>query len=404
MPLGQDSHFLTKSDLVVGTHLEFNQSVPMLSRDYPVKLLCIPDIHCLIKEPRNRNGVLISRTNQLIDELCYIMVQNNITGVVFLGDIADQGASSSNLNDESTRLSKIIKLVRCADGNAFSVFGNHERTYHANNMFYTIASIDSEDLRHEVFGFNKPELLYPYIRTPACIDYGICKIYLMHFRKAPKDKLYRVNDVNYHTVCLYHDDLISFESKMELYHHKLGNGIDIHNTNIFDNVDWAILGHIHTPLETFNLLNERKTVVDCVGSFIGRNIAEKHERLKLPVICIDENGLSREYLNFNIGAFEGTVNETVVADERKKRQMSALLKKETIDTFNVADYGDLMGNIKNAEIRSIIEKSVHPLVPKSLDMYSKWYNKKYKTSTDVESRMGENEDIFDGIDDETLII
>lgn len=345
-----------------------NTSVPIIENreNYFQCIPVITDIHILAKEPNNRNGVMLNRAMQVLDELTEMIEANKCTAVIFTGDIADRGFSRSELNYESTIISKLAKISDLVDGNCYAVLGNHEVTYSKNNLFYAMSSLDSEIIKQQLVGKEIPKCIYPYIHTPNCLDFGDLKIHLMHFNSSAKNYKVMTADTKFN-IAIYHDDLITFESMQELYHHKIGKGISVTSTDIFENVDWAIMGHIHTPLTTFTLNNVRNTVIDTPGSMLSRTIAEKHEKVKLPFICINENGFERQYVDFNIGSYDESVNSKIVKAEQQKREMAKILKNSTT-TVTWTGYDDFVASIMNGDIKDYIVQSENPLKLKSIEL------------------------------------
>lgn len=345
-----------------------NAEIPTIRNrdDYFQCIPVITDIHILAKEPNNRNGVMLERAIQVLDELAEMIEANKCTAVIFTGDIADRGFNKAELNYESTIISKLARISELVNGNCYSVLGNHEVTYSKNNLFYAMASIDSEIIESQLIGKEIPKCIYPYIHTPNCLDFGDLKIHLLHFNSSVKNYKVLTSDTKYN-IAIYHDDLITFESMQELYHHKLGKGISVTSTDIFENVDWAIMGHIHTPLTTFRLNNLRETVIDTPGSMLSRTIAEKHEVVKLPFICISEDGFDRQYVTFNIGSYEESVNNKIVKVEQQKREMAKILKNSTT-TVTWTGYDDFIASLTSSDIKNYIVLSENPLKLKSSEL------------------------------------
>ena len=363
-----DRPFIDEALVRADVNLVYNKEVPIIeNRDkYDICIPVITDIHILPTEPVNRNGKMIERGLQILDEISALIETNRCTGVIFTGDITDRGFNKGELNYETKIISRIARISRAVKGNCFSVLGNHEVTYAKNNLFYTFSSIDSDIIRQEIAGKTVPELIHPFIRTPNCLNFGDLKIHLLHYQKNAK-KYKVMTQTTPINIAIYHDDLITFESKEELYHHKIGMGINILDTDIFENVDWAILGHIHTPLNTFELDNLRHTVVDNPGSMLSRTITEKHTEVKIPFICINSEGLSREYVRFSIGEYDETVNKKRVKKEKQQREMAKIMKKEKLNT-NWEDYSTFLSGIKDENIREMVAISDKAITLKSTQL------------------------------------
>ena len=343
--------------------LVYNKELPLIcNQNYIYKYLVIPDLHLLQIEPNNRNNIMISRQLQLMDELVELIKINKVTGVIFTGDIADRGYKKCGFDYQSLVISKIKNISKAVEGNCFSVFGNHELTYYKDNIFYSVASIDNDVIERQIIGKKVPNLIEPYIKTPSVIDFGDLKIYLVHY---DKDKMYKILDESRQAVAIYHDDFISLESSEILYHHSVGNGINILNTNVFNNIDWAIMGHIHIPINQFKINNDRMTVVDTPGSIIPRTITEKHNKVNLPVICIDNYGFHREYLNFNIGDFDETINHEIVKKQQQQYVMSKVIKETKSIVSYDKGFEELLQTVNNDSIKRFIVEADKPIILES---------------------------------------
>lgn len=317
------------------------------NEEYPVNWLVISDLHILPKEPKNRKS-LIPNIITLLNELIEIGIQNKISGIIFLGDIFDRSFTSVN----SDYLAQIMEIFKRMSESfpIYAVYGNHELTYFKDNPYYLMTDIQSQAVLSQLKGKTVPKCISPYIKVIDSIDYGNVIINFVHFQKY--NKFYKIaceeNKIN---VALYHDSLINFESKEKLYHHKIGKGIDVVNTDIFEFVDWAICGDTHTPLNTFTLGNNKSTVFDVPGVMSLRTTADKHTHVKCPIISIGPKGLKRQYISLNIGVPDETVeNQDKLNDEKAKRKLATILKKiERDDTFSRVSYEDFMNTLDPTE-------------------------------------------------------
>lgn len=357
----------------------YNKDIPILQNKYPVTWLVSPDWHLLNADPNNRTH-LRDKGLQLLDELLYISKQNRFTGHIQLGDFADRG-----FNTDLSYITKVLNVAKeyhdYFGDNNIMMFGNHELTYYKDNIYYAITDIQSDVIKQQIKNLNIPKNVYSFFKAPSMLDYDALKIYLFHYDKYNKN--YKVLQNHPQCVCLYHDDLITFESQQELYHHRLGNGINVTNTDIFNNVDWAICGHIHTPLETFQLNNLRKTMMDVPGSCMQRTIAERHSQVKLPVIGIDQKGFHIEYITFKIGEIEETEIKEIIVEQKKKTEMMKVIKQKNAD-FQWASYEEFLQNISNPLVRKYIVDSDNQLVIPSSAQLSKKLNKIVESNSSTE--------------------
>ena len=63
-------------------NLVYNNPIPVISdrEEFFQCFLVISDLHILPTEPKNRNGIMINRTLQLLDELIMLIKINNMKG------------------------------------------------------------------------------------------------------------------------------------------------------------------------------------------------------------------------------------------------------------------------------------------------------------------------------------
>ena len=347
--------------------LNNTDSINFYNPDYPVNWLVISDLHILPKEPKNRKN-LIPNIITLLNELIEIGVKNKIDGILFLGDIFDRSFSSVSTN----YLSEIIDIFKRMSEkfDLFAVFGNHELTYYKDNPYYMITDIKSETVLKQLKDKEIPKPIASYIKVIDNIDYGSVIINFIHFNK--ENKLYKTDvpdgKIN---ICLYHDALVNFESEQKLYHHSIGYGINVLKTDIFENVDWAICGDTHTPLNTITLNNPRNTTFDVPGVMTIRTTADTHTKVKCPVISLGNKGLLKQYITLNIGDYESTTDIEKVEIEKEKRELNKVLKKsrEDIDK-SLISYDNYIRSISDTRQRELLSLKPYAVSPDELDYNS----------------------------------
>lgn len=322
------------------------------NEEYPENWLVISDLHILPKEPKNRKN-LIPNIITLLNEIIEIGKRNKIRGVIFLGDIFDRSFTSVN----AEYLSEIFDIFkRMSDEfKLFAVYGNHELTYYKDNPYYIITDIKSERVLNQIKDLNTPKFLHPYIQVIDNIDYGNVIINFIHFSK--EDKEYKVNNIadGKINICLYHDSFINFESEEKLYHHRIGHGINVIKTDIFENVDWAICGDTHTPLNTFILNNKKQTIYDVPGVMTIRTVADKHTSVKCPIISIGNKGLLRQYITLNIGDYDETISKEEMTKANEKKELTKILKKvKKDDSYIKQNYQDFLNSFTDLSEKQIL--------------------------------------------------
>ena len=341
-----------------------NEVIPEIpNRDkYEVVIPVITDLHLLYKEPKNRTNFTLTSLSYLLN-IKEFFEKNKVDYAIQTGDLHDRGEKET---DTSTRnlVEKSLIDIRSSLKEFFIVMGNHEYTYINNNLFYNYTELMSESIT----GILKDrKVLYPTVNIFKALDkisFGDINIHFMHYD--PKSR-YTIDSEGFN-ICIFHDDMISFDSKQELYHHKLGKGISITDTDVMTNVDIAICGHIHTPLKPFRMNNKRGTLFIVPGSMCQRSVAETHDHVDIPSICINNKGVTIEYSRFNLGDIEDTVIKEVNEEQKKVRETTKAIKEFTKVYSNSQDLEDLLLQLP-AEQANIIKNSINELVPESLVRY-----------------------------------
>lgn len=336
---------------------------PMPNFDkYQVKIPVLTDMHLLYKEPNNRTNFTLTTLSYLLN-LKDIFDKNGIDYAIQAGDLHDRG---EKVTDTTMRniVEKTLVDLRETVKEFFIVMGNHELTYINNNLFFNYTKIESNFLNKSLA--NKRTLYpnMPIFRALDKISFGDVNIHFMHYD--PQGN-YVIEDEGFN-ICIFHDDIISFDSKQELYHHKLGHGISITDTNLMQNVDIAIFAHIHTPLLPFRLNNSRNTLAITPGSLCQRTTAETHSKVDIPVICLNEEGVTIEYIPFNLGNVKETLIDEIVEQQKKVRKTTKALKEFTEVHSKAQDLEDLLMSLPN-EQAVIIRDSISELNPKTLVEY-----------------------------------
>lgn len=322
-----------------------------------IKVLFVSDIHLLPKTPAHRDENYLFKTLTILDNLIQVVKENNINCIVYTGDIFDRGFPSVKLVYLNLIIEKFLTLYNLTKGNCYTVLGNHEQTYTEANPFYMIADTTQSPITQSLLN-NKatPTQVTTCMKVVDKIEIANCHIHLFHYDKLNKN--YKtILDTNVCNIGVYHDDLISFSSEKELYHHSKGQGINVHNTDIFDNISLAVLGHIHKPFPTF-ICN--KTLVMTPGCIIPRTASETHTIVNLPMIEILEDNINTTEIPFDIS----TIAKAIDVDSIKKSQntyQTRKLFKMTKASVKRQCFDEMLQSLPT-NIVNIINKASSPLV------------------------------------------
>lgn len=311
------------------------------------RYLVIPDLHLRAKQQSNRKGILAKYNGFLEDIISLITTTRAIHGVILLGDIWDRGVTGK-FSDLITPIANFQKISDLVNGNLYTLFGNHEDTYATDNPFYSFVQMPPE-LEHILRSKKEaPPFVAPIIKAPMQLTHSSGTIWFNHFQK--KDKRYKVSD-NLHpmtNIGLYHDDIITTESKAKLYHHRAGQGIDL-TSDIFENIDWAICGHNHQPLEEIKIGNTLSTLVTTPGTPVQNRIDEMHTEVKIPIIEFHQEKVVNRFLTYNMGNIEETIIENKLNDKKKVMRKALKSYKLTLKKTSLADC------LLKAEVREIAQ-------------------------------------------------
>lgn len=214
-------------------------------------------------------------------------INNENTVLISLGDWYDKGYKSVDKYDEDTNYDRLLSSA--TRGNFYICIGNHvyiERD--SNPELYMIQP--SEFVKTKT-----PSVaLEPVIKTVSDIVIGDVQISFFHYNKV--DKGY-VNDrkpgIKYH-IGVYHDECVlpsSLREQVGIYGTSTSSS---YLTSIYDNIDLAIVGHIHKKLGStmVSLESGKQMQIIVPGALaITQNSDNyKHRYVDCPLLKFDEEG------------------------------------------------------------------------------------------------------------------
>lgn len=345
-----------------------NPEIPKLSRKYGFVMPVFTDLHLLFEEGKNRTQY-INRSISLLCNLVEFLELNEVKYFCLAGDLYDSGKETISTSLLNLYEHCFYNLIN--DRTGYVVEGNHEEHFRKNNLFYAMTDIQSSFLKNKKYKLDGLLPTLPYFKATDSITIGNSKVYFMHY---DANKQYYISSKDTFNIAIFHEDILTLESKNSLYHHKAGMGIDIETTNIMDNVDIAICAHIHKPMQTFRMNNTRRTQVIIPGALCQRTRAEDHEIVQIPVICMDKGcNPIIEFVPFNLGAVQETINKEVDDKQVKQRQISKEIKQIKGSVQGVDTFEEYLKTL-SPEIRSIVEKAESPYI---LDTVAEYRTNKF---------------------------
>ena len=274
------------------------------------------------------------------DVLTFI-AEHGVTHVVSMGDWYDQGYRSINRFSNDRNLDEAIS--KAVDGNFYICLGNHFFLERDNNPeMYLIQPSTTHTPTRSIYTATKP-----IIRAPEFFQVGGVRVSLFHYSKA--DKFYHASigpDVKYH-IGVYHDEVV-VPSYAQKEGGLIGGAPSTNIAGMLDNVNFAIVGHLHKPVGAIKVpVNGREVPMLIPGSLANtQNSASYHEYVKLPVIEVsDDDTVSCRLYQFSLHC------EFLRLYKRKESTIKAALPEQAVmdipKTVSVSEYLRARGFTEN---------------------------------------------------------
>lgn len=247
------------------------------------------DLHKRMKDLTTiRNYVDVSRLVQL--EIMEAISRLGITHFISLGDWFSNGYGSDVSaalahTDTDKMMSDLLK------GNFYGLIGNHIKIrLDSNPELFLIQPHPYYKSRHKV---DRAEQI---IKTPDRLTLNNVQFHFLHWNKDAEDcSAYKAcidKSIRYN-IGLYHSEYVIPSNKLEglnMYYTQSNSKLSA----IFEDIDIAIVGHIHKPLGTFNIQRNDGGVTTMIvpGSLTNTDAGSgsRHDYVDLPIIDIDEDG------------------------------------------------------------------------------------------------------------------
>jgi len=252
------------------------------------KLLFAGDLHKYYKDKTTIKGY-VNTCTKVEEELLDIIKREEITHFISLGDWFDKGYGS----DIAATLADYdldIELSKLVNGNFYGVIGNHIRlNMDSNPELHLIQP-------HRYYKTRRPtSRTEQIIKTPDYLMLNGVQISFAHYNSKEESaydyKLLRQPEAKYH-IGVYHTHQVIPTAALKRVFPNITTNSDAIKTCL-DNVDFAIVGHIHKPLGAFriNSSNGHTCTMMVPGSLTNTDAGEgsRHDSIKVPIIEISED-------------------------------------------------------------------------------------------------------------------
>lgn len=218
------------------------------------------------------------------EDILQFIKANGITHLVSLGDWYDKGYRSINRSNNDRNYDEA--LSRAVNGNFYICLGNHFFLERDNNPeMYLIQPSDMYRPSQPIYATS------PVIRAVKALRIGPVQISFFHYSKESKDYIAeRDDDASYH-IGVYHDECVIPTGKRNEGGFG-GTTMPSYMENILDNINLAVVGHVHKPLGVFNVQTRGRVLPMLVpGSLaiVDSGAGSLHTDVNLPVVDISDD-------------------------------------------------------------------------------------------------------------------
>ena len=333
-------------------------------KDGIVRVLILTDTHLTLKNPSNRVK-MIEEGIDTFKDILNIVSDNNVDVVIHMGDLYDRGYKHIPQDSFVDQINIMKTLSDKVNGNTYMVMGNHPYSYSIDNPEFVISEFFDDKL-NEIYKFKeKLDVLVPIWKCPSYLDIGTTRLNFIHF---DPQKRYKTPENNMQAnIGLYHDDFVTFQSKEELYHHKYGHGVEVSQTDAFENIDTAIIGHIHVPMDDFMLTNSKNTDIIIPGALVNRTTNELHEYVDLPIIDINTSGeimnedkllpYKIEKFRYYLPKYLESFIDDKVKENKQMYEFAKLIKETKIKGREITLLDEYLRSLKNPKVSELIKNA-----------------------------------------------
>lgn len=287
------------------------------------KVLFGGDLHKRMKDITTIRGYVRACTKVQLDIMNKIK-ELGITHFIHIGDWFDSGYGS-DVAAALTHTDIDIEMAKLLNGNFYGLIGNHIKIrMDSNPELFLIQPHNVYKSRYPVTRIN------PIIRTPKDLILNGVQIHFIHWNKDAESAFeYKAlinKDCHYH-VGLYHTEYIIPTH----YLHNMGMKTVVNDNSMIsaalEDIDLAIVGHIHKPIGTFkiNKVDGKSTTMIVPGSLTNTDAGElnRHHYVDLPMLEIEEDGrVSLSYIRQDLHTEDLMFLKKNISDDTREKLKS----------------------------------------------------------------------------------
>lgn len=296
---------------------------------------------------------MVDDNKKIIDNL-YSIISNSRNPVVILdGDIFHRG--TPRLSDALPLIDYLHTLNSLCDGRVYSVVGNHEFTYHKDNIFWIFADVKSEYVENRI---GKPKVLTSYLTATDELQIGSVLYCLGHYDMDFYDEIdtNSIDDVILITHSCFGNQELFDNLKVKDPHlntdvMKVNNIDRLGALPLTNKLKYIYVGHLHTCIGTFRVQERYNSHdYDCILTYLGSLGRTSHAEYtdfnerKIPIHKI-RNGKLIEVVNeiIELPSREHAVDDINVALSKEKYEEQKIVHElRSVKLQNV----DLISNVR----------------------------------------------------------
>ena len=261
--------------------LWYKEVLHMLAR-----ILFLPDLH---KRGRDSDAIKgqMDAIRLIQKDIIALNNQYKFTHNIILGDWYHKGFH--DLDQALGAIQEDRLLASSVNGNVYLLIGNH--FYLERDCNPEMYIIQPNKLIKPIHDITMPET--PIFKVVNTLRIGNVQIDFHHFSKVNKDYVAEREEGVTYRVGLYHDDKTLPSWVREKAGYLSGSVSQPYLNKIYEDIDIAIHGHIHTPLDVIKipLASGKEVPVIIPGSLsiVTRKNSDVHDFVTLPILEINDD-------------------------------------------------------------------------------------------------------------------
>ena len=349
--------------------------------------LVLTDLHYSPSKENRLNyfAEIIHVIQQVIDlrnELCDSGYDVNL---ILLGDVIDSGIRNS---EDAMRCLDFFRYLSSLFNNVYSVVGNHETSYIANNPFWFMVSELSDESLSYIRRPIQPQSLHACMKVPSVVEDGNVSFFFNHHGTPVKIPSIKEGKIN---IGLFHQNLGSNEiCKM------WGVYQDVEKVSFSKQYDYLYMGHMHLASGEYELCDSDHHSCRGVwlGSCVGTNVTEVEELsekpLVVPVVLIEDNQFKRvDYRELTRKSAKESIDYYRL--NLSKQVMPRILKDNTVGALDCFT-GSLYERVTQAATMQGIDGFIYFLQGDEIDIYKEYRNGLMQVALPTENIEKDGED------------